>query len=267
MVSSQSNKSRGADTHMRLDAVDLVAAAPRKSLALAGVAAICASLVLPALRGPGASAVGPPPRDALRRPVLTEVEERLKLVRRSSAGVPCLEFLRASYAIISIFDALPGMGMVKSDMLGNCDKIWRHQTAEPRTLQQMCVAEIEALGGDADQARKRDGSVCNSLLWLKRALRLIDGILKGLVRDATASMRDCCTSAYASSLKKYHNVVMRSAFGVAVNAAPSRAEFMRKLAPASTEAASLKTIGRLLASFSTLLDAIEGFLKEKRIES
>ena len=102
--------------------------------------------------------------------------------------------------------------------------------------------------------------------WLKRALRLIEGILAELVKSSAKSMRDCCTAAYARSLKKHHNVVMRSAFGVAVNAAPDRAEFMRKLAPRDKEAAALKTVSRLMPQFSKHLNAIEQFLEARKIE-
>ena len=240
---------------------------PRSALTLAGVAVFCAYSI-PSMRGGGGTGgLGAPPREKLRRPVLVEVEERLKRVRTTSAGVPTLEFLRVSYAIVTIFDAIPGMGMVKSDLIGNADKIWRHQIpGEPLTLQAMCDAEIDALGGDADAARKRDGSVCNSLLWLKRALRLIEGILIELTKHRHKPMKDCCQAAYASSLKRFHNMVMRSAFGVAVNAAPPRANFLDTLNPGVAEAATLGTIGKLLPTISKLLDRIEGHLVERKIE-
>ena len=46
-------------------------------------------------------------------------------VRPNSGGVPAREFLTAAYGIITLFDSLPGMGVVKSDMLGNADALWR----------------------------------------------------------------------------------------------------------------------------------------------
>ena len=67
--------------------------------------------------------------------------------------MPSLEFLRAASAIIAVFDALPGMGMVKKDMIGNVDKIWRHQTSGRKTLQQMCLLEIDEFG--AERAARR----------------------------------------------------------------------------------------------------------------
>ena len=58
---------------------------------------------------------------------------------------------------------------------------------------------------------------------------------------------------------------MRGTFSVALNASPSRAEFMRKLSD-ETEANTLKAMSRVLPSFSKLLDLIERHLVARRIE-
>ena len=59
---------------------------------------------------------------------------------------------------------------------------------------------------------------------------------------------------------------MRSAFGVAVNAAPSRQAFFETLNPSVAEAATLGSIGKLLPKYTSVLDSIEGFLTERGIE-
>ena len=237
-----------------------------RGIALAGLCAAIAAVSMP-LRGGGSRGTSPPPRYKSNRPFFEDVEQRLKAVRPSKAGTPTREFLYASYSLISIFDALAGMGMVKSDMIGNCDKIWRHMDApDEQTLEAMCDAEIEKFGGDVDKAWRVDGSVCNSLLWLKRALRLVEGIMKALLKKPAKSMKECCNLAYAGSLKKYHNFVMKGAFGVAVNAAPDRDEFLLKLAPGSPGDVALKSISKLLPTFTKHLDAIETFLTSRKIE-
>ena len=238
---------------------------PSRSLAACALVALL-SLTLRGNNGDSAASIGPPPRDKPSGTILAEVESRLKLVKPSSAGVPSQEFLRASYAIINIFDAIPGMGMVKSDMIGNADKIWRHQKkGEPKSLEQMCDAELMLVS--ADKARNIDGSVCTSLLWLKRALRLIEGILLELVKDSLKPMKECCQAAYSRSLKSHHNMVMRSTFSVASNAAPARGVVLMKLAgPKSIEANTLGTIGKLLPTFTKLLDRIEKYLVASRLE-
>ena len=238
---------------------------PRQGLVLAGVAAMCA---ICARRGDAGvvGSLGPPPRDKMNKLTLTVVEERLKLVKPTSAGdVTVVPFLKASYAIITIFDAIPGMGMVKSDMIGNTDKLWKCLRTGSETMQELCDGELEALDGNADKARAVEGSACNSALWLTRALRLIEGILKELVRSMEMSLKDCCLNAYARSLKRHHNMVLKRVFSVAVNAAPERAVFMSKLSPAP-EADALKTMSKLLPAFSKTLNGIEGYLRKQGIE-
>ena len=258
-------------------------------------------------KGGGLKGSTPPPRTKSNRPFFEETEQRLKAVRPSKAGVPTREFIHASYALIRIFDSLSGMSMVKSDMVGNCDKIWKHMTMpDEQTLEAMCDAEIAAFGGNVDKAWRVDGSVCNSLLWLKRAvsqpisirrpfdcrlallpcpfplpvtnpdaagstptspqLRLVEGIMKALLKKPAKTMKECCNAAYAASLKRHHNFVMKSAFSVAVNAAPSRDEFLGKLAPGAGAEAALKTLARLQPMFTKQLDAVESYLVARKIE-
>ena len=230
------------------------------------VVAVLAVLFAWLQRSDTAGSMGPPPRLVLSRPILVECEDRLKKVRIRTNDMPSREFLLAAYVMVTIFDVMPGMGVVKSDIQGNIDKIWRRQTSSSVPLLQMCDDEISALDGDVSRARQRDGSVCTSLLWLKRALRLVEGILQQLVRHAGKSLRECANAAYASSLRLHHNFVMRSTFSVALNASPSRAEFMRKLSD-ETEADTLKTISRVVPSFTKLLDLIERHLVAQRIET
>lgn len=252
---------------MRVDAAALLT--PRRGIVLAGVAAICMSLSnlkAGGARSGGTGTLGPPPREKSNKPTLTLVDERLKQVKLSdTARTPILPVLKASYAIISIFDAISGMGIVKKDMVGNCDKIWGHLLDGGETLQDLCDAEIEAVGGNAERAGRVDGSACNSALWLVRALRLVEGILKELVRDVALTLKEACLNAYAKSLKKHHNMVLKRVFGVAVNAAPDRQTFMAKLTPAS-EAEALKAISKLLPAFSKMVLAVEGYLKARGIE-
>jgi len=212
--------------------------------------------------------MGPPPRERLSRPVLIEVDERLQLVKSSASDVRCLPFLRAAYAAVMIFDLIPGMGMVQADIQGNADNIWLKMSSAGDSLLQLCDGEIAALGGDVDRARQLDGSVCTSLLWLKRALRLIEGILRQLMRHPSKTLRECCNAAYAASLRAHHNFIMRSAFAAALHASPSRADFTRKLAvaPEASETATLKAVGRVLASLTRPLDLIDRLLVERRVE-
>ena len=218
-------------------------------------------------RGIPGSGLGPPPREKLSRPTLDESIVRLKAVRADASAVQALPYLRAAYAILTTVDALPGLDIVRSDILGNCDKIWRHIKNEDATLQQMCDAEIEARQGDVKKAGHTDGTACNAMLWLQRALRLVNGIYKELVRDTKLPLAKCTYNAYGVPLKRHHNFVMKSIFGAAVNLGPSRENFFRMLAPKSTEAEALKMMAKVTPAFGKLLDAVEEYLVARKIES
>jgi hypothetical protein len=144
----------------------------RVTFAVAACLAVTGSRLLHATRDRHIPA-GPAPRLGFSRPFLEEVGNSIQLVRLSRAGVPAREFLLASYGIIAIFDSLPGMGVVKSDMLGKADALWRHMRPG-RTMEELCDSEVDALSGVGERALKHkaastDGSACTSLLWLKCA--------------------------------------------------------------------------------------------------
>lgn len=207
---------------------------------------------------------GSPPRFTSNR-YLANIEDTLKQVRASSSGIPALEFMQASYAIVSIMDAIPGMGLIKQDMVGNADHIWRRLGGDATTLEAMCAAELATM--PLDKARSKDGTVVTSLLWLKRALQFLQGLLKEMLRSPQKTLRQCCSVAYESSLKRHHNMVMRGTFHVATNVAPPRDEFLAKLTIAgSGEAAAVKALSKLVPAWGTLLERLDAFLVRERIE-
>jgi len=106
--------------------------------------------------------LGQPPRGWGQGAFLDGLHSALLDVKVSRRGVPTPEYLQVAYALISIFDSLPGLGPVKTDMISNADKIWRRQQKLPgdTTLQQLCTLELE--GPERDDViypRGRDGTV------------------------------------------------------------------------------------------------------------
>ena len=90
--------------------------------------------------------------------------------------IPSAEFCDAADAIIKIFDALSGMGAVQSDMGGNATYVRKKMAEfENMTIQGMCEAELASVDGKLSKVVTKTGSMCCSLLWLKRALRMIEG--------------------------------------------------------------------------------------------
>lgn len=134
----------------------------------------------------------------------------------SGQQVPCKLFLDATVQLIKIFDSIYGMGMVKDDIDGNRAKIEANllklpADAQPTaTLQSMCRAELGAAKGAA--AASVEGSTCLAILWLKRALLLVEGMLEALVADAKAELADCVNKGYEKGLKMHHNMIMKGVF-------------------------------------------------------
>ena len=77
------------------------------------VVAVLAVLFAWLQRSDTAGSMGPPPRLVLSRPILVECEDRLKKVRIRTNDMPSREFLLAAYVMVTIFDVMPGMGVVK----------------------------------------------------------------------------------------------------------------------------------------------------------
>ncbi len=176
------------------------------------------------------------------------------------------EYLRVSYALISIFDSLPGLGAVKGDMIGNADKIWRRQGPPGSTLQHLCGTELDGSGrADLIYPRGRDGTVCTSLLWLQRALRLIETMLVEVTKGRT--IRESVSTAYARTLRRHHNFVMRGAFGVAINAAPSRREFLRRISTGMSEERALRVLAKLTVEMSRLTEHVNAYLVSTGVEA
>ena len=175
--------------------------------------------------------------------------------------------MRVAYAVLTIFDALPGLDIVKNDILKNCDKVWKRIKDDGDTLQQICDADIEEMNGDVKRAGHTDGTSCNALLWLQRALRLVNAIMEELVRDTKLPLAKCTYNAYGVSLKRHHNFVMKSIFAAAVNLGPSREVFFTLLAPHSTEPEALKVMAKVTPPFAKLLDAVDDYLVARKIET
>ena len=181
----------------------------------------------------------------------------------SGQQVPCKLFLDATVQLIKIFDSIYGMGMVKDDIDGNRAKIEANllklpADAQPAaTLQSMCRAELAAAKGDA-AAASVEGSTCLAILWLKRALLLVEGMLEALVADAKAELADCVNKGYEKGLKMHHNMIMKGVFNTAYHAIPYRADFTKALGDPAKVEADMPAVWKTFAAIMTPLDA---FLK------
>ena len=146
-------------------------------------------------------------------------------------GIDANLLLMASESICSILDAFTGMGIVKSDMESNIAKIRANITKRggSTSLQQMVDDELKSgvPAGEAAAGGAHDDTTACALTWLKRALRLVEGLLRGLVEDKTKDLGTCANESYNVALYPYHGWAAYAA--VKVRACPIRRTWPRTL--------------------------------------
>jgi len=173
----------------------------------------------------------------------------------SPAGIPVKAFFDASNEICKIFDSIKGMGTPKGDIEGNVSKAMKNMTDPDATLFSMIEAEAKPT---------KEGCTGLALLWLKRALYLVEGIMAEFCKDAEAKFKDVVNAAYASSLKKYHGMVIKGVFSAAMAMCPSRESFLESLGV--DNATAIENMNKIRPHFKLILDNIDEYLKSKKIE-
>lgn len=175
----------------------------------------------------------------------------LEEMENSGGKVPARAFCNASTELIAIFDAFgKAFGIVKGDMTGNVEKLKKNIEAfsgSNVSLQELVQSDI-----DKDILKKDDSSYV-ALLWLKRALQFIQQFLISLAVPNTESS-DAASTAYELTLKKYHGFVAKTAFSVAVKAAPYRKDLMKTIAPNAADPE--KFITENLVTFNPKLEKV-----------
>ena len=174
----------------------------------------------------------------------------------SDEEVPAVPFITAARSIISLFDLISGMGIVKSDMLGNADQLSSLTGGREITLQALVRAELE--GADVAKLVKNGKTASCALLWLTRcvrhrcpsasclhapkaqallrtpfqhngplsvvvarysALQFIAELLREMAEKPGAKLSECINAGYARTLKQYHGFAVRTTFQVSARCA------------------------------------------------
>merc|ERR1712087_632114 len=177
--------------------------------------------------------------------------------------VPGALFISAARAIISIFDLISGMGIVKSDMVGNADQLSSLTGGREITLQALVRAELE--GADVAKLVKNVKTASCALLWLTRALQFIAELLREMAEKPGAKLSECINAGYARTLKQYHGFAVRTTFQVALKAAPTRETLMGKMGPSEEEV--MQALHEVMPKFDSVLQLNVKFLQDKGIES
>ncbi|KAG7694144.1 hypothetical protein KL930_002892 [Ogataea haglerorum] len=134
------------------------------------------------------------------------------------------EFLEAAESLVKLFDLLgsSAFAVVQSDMTGNINKVRAKLLAAPDkagTLQDLILSE----------ANDKKKTATQGLLWLCRGLQFTAVAMRETVSRPNDELSKTFTDAYAKTLTKYHTVLIRPVFKLAMKACPYRADFFAKL--------------------------------------
>ncbi|XP_055337930.1 glycolipid transfer protein-like [Paramacrobiotus metropolitanus] len=158
------------------------------------------------------------------------------------------EFLEACRQMLTILELLGGRALapVKADVLGNVGKLQRAAEEAPEvggTVQGLLEGEMQRHGIVEGQLT----AASDALMWLKRTLGFVAELLKELL-ETEAEPRECAGRAYKRTLQPQHNLLVRTAFQVAMYALPSRRDFLAALLYGRDKAEDAAAVRELLDS-------------------
>lgn len=107
-------------------------------------------------------------------------------------------------------------------MKGNVDKIRKRLLAQPATsatLQDLILSE----------AGEKSKNATQGLLWLTRGLEFTAQAMRETVDNPGEELTKTFTNSYSKTLTKYHSMLIRPVFKLAMKACPYRKDFFAKL--------------------------------------
>ncbi|ODV96960.1 hypothetical protein PACTADRAFT_55122 [Pachysolen tannophilus NRRL Y-2460] len=134
------------------------------------------------------------------------------------------EFLCAAESLIHLFDLFgsSAFAVVQKDMTGNVEKIRKRLLSSPgdsSTLQDLILSE----------ASSKSKSATQGLLWLTRGLQFTAQAMRETVENENEELTKSFTNSYNKTLIKYHSMLVRPVFKLAMKACPYRKDFFLKL--------------------------------------
>lgn len=157
-------------------------------------------------------------------PTFFDGKKLFKDVPVSGTEIDTAAFLEASEALVQLFDLLgsSAFAVVKSDMTGNIAKVRAKLLEDPAaagTLQGLVRAEAGTKNKKATQG----------LLWLCRGLQFTAQAMRETVDNPAKELTVTFTDAYGKTLLKYHGMLVKPVFKLAMKACPYRKDFFAKL--------------------------------------
>lgn len=169
-------------------------------------------------------------------------------------------FLKACGEVVPFFDVLGSTAFapVKSDINGNINKLRKkYDTDQTKfiTLQDIVNSEIE------EKSTKAKNSATDALLWLKRALTFVRVFLEEVLTGEEDLVK-CAKKAYEKSLKHFHGWMVQGIFSLAMKAVPYRKDFVKALAPDSTEDVLLAEMKEMVDLLTANIEQLHQFYAE-----
>ncbi len=173
-------------------------------------------------------------------------------VPRPEGEISTLEFLEASESLVKLFNLLgsTAFSVVQSDMTGNINKVSTRFLSDPvncATLQKLILTEIKE-GGKK--------TATQGLLWLTRGLQFTAVAMRKCIDNQDWELNKCFEKAYNETLIKFHSILIRPVFKLAMKACPYRKDFFLKLGEDS-----IKVAEQLEAWVKSLEDVVDVIMK------
>jgi len=178
----------------------------------------------------------------------------------TDAGVDTLAFLEASEGLLGLFDLLGSAAFapVQSDIKGNIVKVRARYDAAPALS-----ATLEELVNNEKGEKKRTAT--EGLMWLLRGLSFTCKALQNSQSNKAQELSVSFNSSYDATLKKFHGILIRPIFALAMKACPYRADFYAKLAvdksggPRASEEKLNEQLDKWLAALEAIVRRMEEF--------
>lgn len=168
-------------------------------------------------------------------------------------------FLACAEAVVPVVEAL-GVALmpVRVDVGGNVQRLRQRHAEDPGQFVSVFdfVRAEKAVGEHAS-----DSGCTKGLLWLLRAMRFLEELIRLVFASREASTYDAATAAYDVVLKPYHGWVTYGVFQAALAVLPYRKDVMKALG--GGEEALEEEAAAFLEGLGPLLDRVHTFLESE----
>ncbi|KAI9663123.1 MAG: hypothetical protein M1821_008171 [Bathelium mastoideum] len=176
-------------------------------------------------------------------------------------AVGTTEFLEAADSLTTLFDVLGSVAFkpVQSDMHGNIKKVRDLQSSAPdqcKTIQSAVTYELKTL-------KKKNAS--EGLMWLLRGLDFTSQALRQNLSNASEELSTSFRTAYSTTLKQHHSLLIKPIFSAAMSATPYRRDFYAKLGDQGDQERVRRELSEWVGALEGQVGILQAFLARKEV--